>query len=173
MKGARVGANGRRWGVTIVGAFAGVLAAASVALACAPIMGDIRVCSPTTATCSDSITHEEGNAPEGSTVKVRATGLKPKASGARYTLYMGPLDCHNNTNVLRTPAGEPLDAMRTNKRGELDRDLATTGVQPYKAALPVIGVTGNYEWEICARENTPEPDGSITRHPTKFMIVVL
>lgn len=163
----------RRWGLAIGGGAASVLAVASVAVACAPVMGDIRACSPTTGTCSDSIAGTQGSGAEGSTIKVRATGLKAKASGARYALYMGPLDCHNNTNILNSPSGEPLNAMMTNKRGELDRDRATTGVQPYKAVLPVIGVTGTYEWEICARETTPVVDGSITRHPTKFAIVVM
>ncbi len=164
----------RRWSLVATGTLAGALALCSAALACTPIMGPIRVCSPSTGTCTDTSVSPatEGRGAEGSTVKVRAWGLKKKP--AKYALYMGPGQCHDSSmKVLNTPSGTPLNAMRTNFNGELDRDLATSAIEPIKAALPeVSNIPGQYSWGICAEETYPVVADSATKH-ARFTVVVM
>ena len=148
------------------------IATASAAMACTAIMGPIRVCSPSTGTCTDVEAGTRGTGAEGSIIKVRGKGLK--ARPAKYALYMGSGECHDTTMaVLNTPAGAPLNAMKTNKNGELDRDLATAAVEPYKAALPeVSNIPGEYSWGICAEETYPVAGYSASMH-ARFTVVVM
>ena len=163
----------RRWLVVAGGGVAGALMAASAALACTAVMGPVRICSPSTGTCSDTTVtpQTEGKGAEGSTIKVRAWGLKKQP--ARYALRMGPNGCHVDEGVLKTPGGVKLNAMTTNSKGELDRDLSTAAIEPYKAALPEVSdAAGEYSWGICAEETYPVLDDSATMH-ARFTVVVL
>lgn len=150
---------------------AGVLGAASTAWACGTSMGWINVKSVSTGTSSygefNGGQTTTGNGPRGTTIKVTAGSLKPKP--AKYALMYSPpgsgLDCHQPpiaTQVLKTPAGVSLNNMKTNKGGKLDRDLLTTVIEAYKAAIPADSPTGSAQ--ICTKEMYPTPNDTYSFH---------
>lgn len=156
-----------------VAVFAAGLGAASTAWACGTSMGWINVKSVSTGTSSygefNGGQTSTGNGPRGTTIKVTAGSLKPKP--AKYALMYAPpgsgLDCHQPpiaTQVLKTPAGVPLDQMKTNKGGKLDRDLTTTVLEAYKAQIPLDSPTGDAQ--ICGKEMYPTPNDTYTYHVT-------
>ena len=156
-----------------VGAFgiaaAIVVVGATTAWACTAIMGAIKVCAPSTATCtqaSGSGQTSTGQALPGAVIKVTGGGLKMKP--ATYSLFFGSAtqtsDCHNATKILSSPAGVKLTDMRTDKDGNIDKDPLTAGIQAYKALLPATTPQGTAT--ICAREKYPTPENTATAHAT-------
>ncbi|MGH9151945.1 MAG: hypothetical protein ACRD03_06040 [Acidimicrobiales bacterium] len=162
--------RGRRMLVAGAAVLAGLLGLTSVAWACTQIMGSIKICSPSTGTCTDTATGSKGSGAPGTKIKVRAAGLRVKP--ATYALYFADMaslrGCHDAITILTSPTGVTLDSMTTNKYGELDRDLTQAGVQPYKALIPANAVPGDAT--ICAREVTPEKEATATAHAS-FTIV--
>ncbi|MDP9403186.1 MAG: hypothetical protein M3P85_07580 [Actinomycetota bacterium] len=159
-----------RWAVALFAGVAGFLGVTSVAWACTQIMGQIKICSVSTGTCTDTATGSKGSGAPGSTIKVRAKGLRVKP--ATYALYFADAaslhDCHSSLTILKSPAGDTLNNMTTNKYGELDRNLSMSGIQPYKAVIPANALSGDAI--ICGREVTPEKEDSATAHAS-FTIV--
>ena len=170
-KAPRRGFGGARRATSAFGtATAIVLAVASAAWGCAALQGSVSICSPSTATCTiatkDGGQTSKGSGLPGSVIKVGSAGLKP--SPAKYTLYFASygsgLNCHTTTKVLSSPAGVLLMKMTTNAAGDLDKNLATSAVEPYKALIPSGAPQGDAY--ICAREKYPTPANSMTAHAT-------
>lgn len=168
-----------RWAVALAAGVAGLLGLSSVAWACTQIMSSLKICSPSTGTCTDTFTGTKGNGAPGSTIKVKNTSpLRGKNDGATYALYfvdsaglrgdpnaLPPVprrSCHTAIVILKSPSGVTLNKMTTDKAGYLDRNLTRSGVQPYKAVIPATASEGDAE--ICAREVTPEPEATATEH---------
>ena len=147
-----------------------MLGMGATAWACTAVMGSIKVCSPSTSTCTvanaNAGTTTKGSGAPGSTIKITGAGLK--TSPAKYSLYFAGgiantgLDCHTATKVLSNPSGLLLTKMTTNSAGQLDKNLTTSAIEAYKAVIPAGAPAGDAV--ICAREKFPTPDNSATEH---------
>lgn len=157
------GIRGRLAVAVLVGSIAALVVAPKAAWG--HHSGWIKVKSPSTGTFSygSPVTGQTstGHGAVGSTVKVTAGTLKPKP--AKYTLLYAPPGsglCTDATQILKSPAGVELTAMKTNSNGELDSNPTLTGLQAYKAVIPADSPTGTAL--ICARESYPTPGDTFT-----------